>query len=67
MKNYDELVEINHNSNWSYVPEHPYRILITIGSRSHKTNLLLNLIKHQPPKVEKIYLYVKDSKMEGKK
>ena len=67
MKNYDELVEINHNSNRSYIPDHPYRILITGGSRSHKTNLLLNLIKHQPPEDEKIYLYVKGSKMEGKK
>ena len=28
MKNYDQSVEINHNSNWPYVPDHPYRILI---------------------------------------
>ena len=54
MKNYDELVEINHNSNRSYIPDHRYRILITGDSRSHKTNLLLNLIKHQTPEVEKI-------------
>ena len=26
MKNYDESVEINHNSNWPYIPDHPYRI-----------------------------------------
>ena len=29
------------------------------GSRSGKTNVLLNLIKHQRPDIEKIYLYVK--------
>ena len=28
MKNYDELVEIDHNSNWSYIPHHPYTIFI---------------------------------------
>ena len=28
MKNYDKLVEINHNPNWSYIPDHPYRVLI---------------------------------------
>ena len=22
MKNYNESVEINHNSNWSYIPDH---------------------------------------------
>ena len=28
MKNYDQPVEINHNPNWPYIPDHPYRILI---------------------------------------
>ena len=28
MKNYDQSVEINHNPNWPYVSDHPYRILI---------------------------------------
>ena len=32
MKKYDELVEINHNPNWLYIPDHPYRILIIIYS-----------------------------------
>ena len=32
-----------HNKNWSYIPNHPYRILIIEGSGSGKTNLLLNL------------------------
>ena len=54
MKKYDESVEINHNPNWSYILEHPYRILIG------KTNVLLNLIKYQRPDTDKIYLYIKD-------
>ena len=42
MKIYDQSVEINHNPNWPYVNDHPYRILIIGGSRSSKTNALLN-------------------------
>ena len=34
-----------HNKNWPYIPDHTYRILIIGGSRSGKTNLLLNLIE----------------------
>ena len=26
MKNYDQSVEINHNPNWLYIPDQPYRI-----------------------------------------
>ena len=47
MKKYDQLVEINHNPNWPYIPDHLYRILIIGGSESGKTNVLLSLIKHQ--------------------
>ena len=47
IKSYDQSVEINHNPNWHYIPGHPYRILIIGGSGSGKTNVLLNLIKHQ--------------------
>ena len=36
IKNCDELVEINHNPNWSYIPDHSNRILIIGGSRSGK-------------------------------
>ena len=60
MKNYDQSCEINHNSNWSYIPDNPYRILIIGGSGSGKTNVFLNLIKHQRPDIDRIYLYVKD-------
>ena len=60
MKNYDQSVEINHNPNWPYIPDHPYRILIIGGLGSGKTNVLLNLIKHERPDIDKIYLYVKD-------
>ena len=56
MKNYDESIEINHSQNWSCIPDHPYRILIICGSGSGKTNVLLNLIKHQQPDLDKIYL-----------
>ena len=59
-KNYDELVEIYHITNWPYIPDHPQRILMIGGSRSGKANVLLNLIKHQQPDVNKIYLYIKD-------
>ena len=42
-----------------YIPDHPYRVLIIVGSRSGKTNALLNLISHQDD-INKIYLYAKD-------
>ena len=38
--------KIRHNKNWSYIPDHPYRILIIGGSGSGKTNSLLNLIEN---------------------
>ena len=48
-----------HNRNWSYIPDHPYRILIIVGSASGKTNVSLNLIENQPD-IDKTYLYAKD-------
>ena len=48
-----------HNSKRSYITDHPYRILISRGSRSGNTNALLNLINNQPD-IDKIYLYAKD-------
>ena len=61
MENYDQSIEINHNQYWPYIPDHPYRILITGVSGSGKTNVLLNVIKHERPGIDKIYLYVKDA------
>ena len=60
IKNYDQLAEINHNPNWPYIPDYPYRILIIGGSGSGKTYVLLSLIKDQWPDIDKIHLYVKD-------
>ena len=60
IKNYDESVEGNHNLNWPYISDHPYRILIIGDLESGKPNVLLNFIKHQRPHTAKIYLYVKD-------
>ena len=60
MKNYDESVKINHNPNWPYIPDQPYRVLVAGGLGSGKTIVLLNLIKHQRPDVNKIFLYIKD-------
>ena len=37
-RNYDQPVKINHNSNWPYIPDRHYRILIIGGSESGKTN-----------------------------
>ena len=51
-------MKIKHNSKWPNIPDHPYRILITGGSRSGKTNTLFNSINNQPDS-NKIYLYTK--------
>ena len=62
MINFDNYVSENrteHNRIWSYVPGHPYRILIIGGSGSGRTNLLLNLIEDQRD-IDKIFLYAKD-------
>ena len=62
MINFDEYTnenKIQHNSKWTYIPDHPYRILIVGGSGSGKTNALLTLINNQPD-IDKIYLYAQD-------
>ena len=62
MINFDDYTNENksqHNKNWPYIPDHPYRTLIIGGSGSGKTNTLLNLIDNQPD-IDKIYLYAKD-------
>ena len=51
MINFDYYTNKNktqHNKNWPYIPDHPYRILITGGSGIGKRNTLLNLINNQP-------------------
>ena len=58
--NYTNENKTEHNSNWPYIPDHPYRILIIGGSESGKTNALLNLMNNQPD-IDKIYQYAKDS------
>ena len=58
---YDEAVKINHSSNWSYIPDHPYRTLIIGALGSGKTNVLPSLRQHQQPDVGKVDWYVKDS------
>ena len=62
MINFDNYVNENkteHNKNWPYIPDHPYRILIIGGSGSGKTNALINLINEQND-IDKIYLYARD-------
>ena len=57
--NYTNENKTEHNSKWPYIPDHPCRILITGGSGSGKTNVLLNLINNKLD-IDKIYLYAKD-------
>ena len=48
--NLDSITNENnkeHNGKWSFISDHPNRILIIGGSGSGKTNVLLNLIKKQ--------------------
>ena len=62
MINLDNIISKNneeHNEKWLYIHDHPYRILITDGSGSGKTNALLNLINEQK-NIDKMYLYAKD-------
>ena len=60
IKSYDKSVEINHDLNLPYILDHPYRILIIVGSVSGMTNVVLNLIKHYKSHIDKIFLYIKD-------
>ena len=62
MINFDDYANENkteHNLKWSYIPDHPYRILIVADSESGKRNALLNLINNQLD-IDRIYLYAKD-------
>ena len=62
MFNLDNIINKNnkeHNENWPYIPNYPFRILIISGSGSGKTNALLNLINQQND-IDNIYLHAKD-------
>ena len=66
MINFDDYTnenEMQHNSKWLYIPDHPYRVIRIIillsGSGSGKINKLLNLTNKQPD-IDKINLYAKD-------
>ena len=62
MFNLDNITNENdkeHSKKWSFILDYSYRILVIGGSRSGKTNALLNLIKEQCD-IDKIYLNAKD-------
>ena len=62
MINLDSITNENnkkHNLRWPYIPDHPYRTLITGCSGSGKTNTLLNLINEQID-IGKVDLYARD-------
>ena len=61
MINFDDYANENktkYNLKWSYIQDHPYRILTIGGSGSGITKALLNL--NNQPNLDKIYLYAKD-------
>ena len=47
------------NPKWPYIPDCPYRTLLTRGSGSCKTNAILNLINNQAG-IDRIYWCAKD-------
>ena len=62
MVNLESIIYENNkkqNEKWSYIPDHPYRIVIIGGSISREKNTLLNLINEQND-IDKIYLYARD-------
>ena len=62
MINFDDVTKENMRDNisiWPQIFDHSYRILITGGFGSRKSNLFFHLISHQPD-IDKIYLDTKD-------
>ena len=45
---YTNKNKTEHDPKWPYIPDYPYRILITGGSGSGKIKALSNLINNQP-------------------
>ena len=63
MINFDDIAKENiteHNPDLSQIPDHPYKILISGGSGSGKTNSIFSLVNRQA-NIDKIYLYAKDT------
>ena len=58
MINLDSITNEN-KKKWSYIPDHPYRILIINASGSGKINALIILTNEQDY-IEKFYLYAKN-------
>ena len=62
MINFDDVIKENikeHNTNSLQIRDHPYRVLITVGSGSEtKKKSLFNLINQQPG-IDKMYYMLK--------
>ena len=58
MANFESITNEN-NRKRPYIPDHPYKTLMIVGSKSGKINALINLINEQND-IGKIYLYAKD-------
>ena len=58
MANFESITNEN-NRKWPYIPDHPHKLLMIVGSKSGKINALINLINEQND-IGKIYLYAKD-------
>ena len=54
--NYTNENKTEHNSKWTYIPDHSYRILIVGSSGSGKTNALFNLINNQLELIKCTYM-----------
>ena len=62
ISNFDNITWENlkvNNLNWPEIPNHSYKILVVGGSRSEKTNVLVNLIDHEL-NIDKIYWCAND-------
>ena len=53
-------IKAHHDAKWSYIPDHPYKIIIIGGPESGKINRLWNLINNKQD-IDKIHLYANDT------